>query len=158
MTTVSTKPYLVRAIYEWCIDQGFTPHLAVLVDENTLVPPGYARDGQIVLNIGPDASHQLLMGNERVTFQGRFGGVAHSLSIPLQNVLAVYARENGQGMAFEPEPAGDDVESVSDDERTILEEVDLKSVEGDESESPDAPEPPHTPPPAGGRARLKLVK
>lgn len=160
MTTVSTKPYLVRAIYEWCIDQGFTPHLAVLVDENTRVPPGYARDGQIVLNIGPDATHQLLMGNDRVTFQGRFGGVAHSLSIPLQNVLAVYARENGQGMAFEPEPESDDDEltPVADEERTILEEVVLKNAEDDASEAPDSPEPPPTPPPAGGRARLKLVK
>jgi stringent starvation protein B len=106
------------------------------------------------------------MGNDRVTFQGRFGGVAHSLSIPLQNILAVYARENGQGMAFEPEsePSDDDAMSASHEERAILEAVDLKSVEGDESETPDSsdspepPEPPHTPPPTGGRARLKLVK
>jgi stringent starvation protein B len=112
MSTVSTKPYLLRAIWEWCVDQGFTPYLATLVDENTRVPPGYARDGQIVLNLSPDATGQLQMENEYISFQGRFGGVAHSLVIPVANVIAIYARENGQGMAFEPaleadEEAGD---------------------------------------------------
>ena len=102
MSTVSTKPYLLRAIWEWCVDQGFTPYLATLVDENTRVPPGYARDGQIVLNLSPDATGQLQMENEYISFQGRFGGVAHSLVIPVANVIAIYARENGQGMAFEP--------------------------------------------------------
>ena len=76
MSTVSTKPYLLRAIWEWCVDQGFTPYLATLVDENTRVPPGYARDGQIVLNLSPDATGQLQMDNEYISFQGRFGGVA----------------------------------------------------------------------------------
>ncbi len=103
MTTVSTKPYLLRAIWEWCVDQGFTPYLATLVDENTRVPPGYARDGQIVLNLSPDATGQMQMANDFISFQGRFGGVAHSLVIPVANVIAIYARENGQGMAFEPE-------------------------------------------------------
>lgn len=106
--TISTKPYLVRAIYEWCVDQGFTPYLAAVVDERTVVPPGTAREGQIVLNIGPDATHQLQMGNELITFQARFGGVAHALSIPVGNVVAVYARENGHGMAFEVEVPGED--------------------------------------------------
>jgi len=103
MTTVSTKPYLIRAIHEWCVDQGFTPYLAAVVDSNTLVPPGAARDGQIVLNVGYDATHELSIGNELITFQARFGGVAHSLAIPVGNVVAIYARENGQGMAFEVE-------------------------------------------------------
>ena len=101
--SVTTKPYLVRAIYEWCVDQGFTPYMAAQVDENTRIPPGTARDGQIVLNVGPDATHQLTMGNDFITFQARFAGVAHTLRIPVGNVLAVYARENGQGMAFEVE-------------------------------------------------------
>jgi len=95
---VSTKPYLVRAIYEWCMDQGFTPFIAARVDANTRVPPGYARDGQIVLNVAPDATHQLSMDNELVSFQARFNGVAHHLSIPMGNVVAIYARENGLGM------------------------------------------------------------
>jgi stringent starvation protein B len=101
MTMVSTKPYLIRAIYEWCVDQGFTPYLATIVDERTRVPPGYAKDGQIVLNVGPEATHQLAMENEFISFQARFGGVQHSLLVPVANVLAIYARENGQGMAFE---------------------------------------------------------
>ncbi|HRP97717.1 MAG TPA: ClpXP protease specificity-enhancing factor, partial [Rhodocyclaceae bacterium] len=100
---VSTKPYLIRAIHEWCIDQGLTPHLAVLVDERVVVPAGYVQDGQIVLNIGPDATSKLVMGNDAISFDARFGGAAHALLIPVGNVLAVYARETGQGMAFEVE-------------------------------------------------------
>ena len=119
--TVSTKPYLLRAIWEWCVDQGFTPYLAALVDDQTRVPPGYARDGQIVLNLSPDATGNMQMANDYISFQARFGGVAHSLVIPVANVIAIYARENGQGMAFEPEFEGDDadgaaLESVPQDE------------------------------------------
>jgi len=105
MTTVpSTKPYLIRAIQEWCLDQGFTPYLAVNVTSRTRVPREYVKDGQIVLNLGPEATHQLVMGNEFITFSARFNGVAQALSIPIENVSAVYARENGQGMAFEVLP------------------------------------------------------
>jgi len=97
----STKPYLIRAIFEWCVDQGFTPYVAVAVDNRTEVPRGYVRDHQIVLNLSPDAVHQLVLGNEFLTCSARFGGVAQSISVPVENVSAVYARENGQGMAFE---------------------------------------------------------
>ena len=86
MSTVSTKPYLIRAIWEWCVDQGYTPYLATLVDAQTRVPPGYARDGQVVLNVGPDATHQLQMENDVISFQARFNGVPHSLLIPVANV------------------------------------------------------------------------
>ena len=95
------KPYLLRAIHEWCVDQGFTPYLAVTVDAYTRVPREYVKDGQIVLNLDAEATHQLLMGNELITFSARFNGVAQALSIPVDNVSAIYARENGQGMAFE---------------------------------------------------------
>ena len=101
--TASTKPYMIRAIHEWCVDQGFTPYLAAAVDERTRVPPGYARDGQNVLNVGLDATGNLKMGNDLITFQARFGRVAQSISIPTANVVAIYARENGHGMAFELE-------------------------------------------------------
>jgi len=97
----SIKPYLLRGIYEWCLDQGFTPYLAVAVDGHTRVPREYVKDGQIVLNLGTEATHQLLMGNDLITFSARFNGVAQALSIPIDNVSAIYARENGQGMAFE---------------------------------------------------------
>lgn len=115
MTMVSTKPYLVRAIYEWCVDQGFTPHIAVLIDERVVVPPGYAQDGQIVLNLGPDATGKLVMGNDTISFHARFGGASHALLIPVDNVLAIYARETGQGMAFETErPTGSDAAQADD--------------------------------------------
>jgi stringent starvation protein B len=110
----STKPYLIRAIHDWCIDQGYTPYLAAVVDDRTKVPPGYAKDGQIVLNLAPHATHQLLLGNELITFQARFGGVAYGLSIPVGNVVAVYARENGHGMAFELESAEEGGDPGSD--------------------------------------------
>lgn len=100
----STKPYLIRAIHEWCIDQGYTPYLTVIVSDHTRVPREYVNDGQIVLNLSPEATHQLVMGNELITFSARFNGVAQGLSIPIDNVAAIYARENGQGMAFEVAP------------------------------------------------------
>lgn len=97
----STKPYLIRAIYEWCTDLGYTPYLAVQVDAQTVVPREYVKNGEIVLNISPLATSRLTLGNEFIDFQARFGGVARSISVPVRNVSAVYARENGQGMAFE---------------------------------------------------------
>ncbi|MBL8447210.1 MAG: ClpXP protease specificity-enhancing factor [Zoogloeaceae bacterium] len=147
--TISTKPYLVRAIYEWCVDQGLTPYIAAKVDEGTRVPPGYARDGQIVLNIGPDATHEMILGNERITFQARFGGVAHSLSVPVENVVAVYARENGHGMAFEiDEPAG--VTGAVDAETDSTRLAPVSRNRGTDDEPPKPPPPP--------RGHLKVVK
>lgn len=97
----STKPYLIRAIHEWCADQGFTPYLAVKVDATTRVPREFVKDGEIVLNVGIEATHQLQMGNEEVTFQARFGGKAFPVVVPIERVVAIYASENGEGMAFE---------------------------------------------------------
>ena len=97
----STKPYLLRAIWEWCCDNGFTPHVAVDVDENTRVPREFVRGGQIVLNLGPTATSKLQIGNEFIDFQARFNGIARELSIPVERVSAIYARENGAGMSFE---------------------------------------------------------
>ncbi len=97
----STKPYLIRAIHEWCADQGFTPYLAVKVDASTRVPREFVKNGEIVLNVGLEATHQLSMGNEEVTFQARFGGKAFPVVVPIERVAAIYASENGEGMAFE---------------------------------------------------------
>ncbi len=101
MSGSSTKPYLIRALHEWCSDQGFTPYLAVLVDANTQVPRGYVKDGEIVLNVSMAATNRLSLGNEFVEFEARFGGAAQQIMIPIANVRAIYAKENGQGMAFE---------------------------------------------------------
>ena len=158
MSTVSTKPYLLRAIWEWCVDQGFTPFLATRVDENTRVPPGYARDGQIVLNLSPDATGQLQMENEYISFQGRFGGVAHSLVIPVANVIAIYARENGQGMAFEPAlDAGEEAaEELVDEAATSAESVEDMADATAATRQQQAPADAPSRPPRG--SHLKVVK
>jgi stringent starvation protein B len=140
MDLPSTKPYLIRAIHEWCCDNGFTPYIAVLADQNTRVPREFVRDGQIVLNIGYDATGHLNIANEGITFQARFGGVAREISVPIGNVTAIYARENGAGMAFEP-----DGEALAADGADSADEA------------PDVePEPP-SPPPAG-RPKLQRIK
>ena len=106
MPELSTKPYLIRAIHEWCADCGHTPYLAVVVDDRTVVPRAYVRNGEIVLNVSMSATNRLSIGNELIEFQARFGGAAHELSIPVENVTAIYARETGHGMAFDvPRPA-----------------------------------------------------
>ena len=102
--TPSTRPYMIRAMHEWCTDNGFTPYLAVAVDEWTQVPMEFVKDGQIVLNASYEATSHLVLGNDRVEFRARFSGVARDISVPVDHVLAIYARENGQGMAF-PAPA-----------------------------------------------------
>ena len=99
----STKPYLLRALYEWCVDSGLTPYISVVVDDQTRVPTEHVRNGEIVLNIGPLATSRLKMGNEFVEFAARFGGVAREIVIPVRAVSAIYARENGHGMSFEIE-------------------------------------------------------
>ena len=96
----STRPYLIRALYEWCADNGFTPFISVSVDESVRVPMEFVKNGEIVLNISYDATSALVIGNEYIEFKGRFGGVARDILVPVERVMAIYARENGQGMAF----------------------------------------------------------
>ncbi|KAB2969645.1 stringent starvation protein B [Zoogloea sp.] len=151
MSEVSTKPYLIRAIHEWCVDQGLTPYLAVAVDRRTLVPRSFVQDGQIVLNISPDATQSLVMGNEMIAFQARFGGVAQNISVPVENVSAIYARENGHGMAFEPAALADGDASIDEDEVG-------DDVPADAPVEAAASTPPEPPKGGGLRAHLKLVK
>ncbi|MCX8005827.1 MAG: ClpXP protease specificity-enhancing factor [Burkholderiaceae bacterium] len=101
----STKPYLLRAIYEWCVDAGFTPYVAVAVDETVRVPPEFVKNGEIILNISALATNRLKIDNQAIEFQARFGGVPREVYVPIARVIAIYARENGHGMAFEvPRP------------------------------------------------------
>lgn len=101
----STRPYLIRALHDWCTDNGFTPYIAVHVDRSVQVPTEYVSNNEIVLNIGFDATSGLDLGNDFIQFKARFGGVAREIIIPVDHVVAIYARENGQGMAFPaPEP------------------------------------------------------
>lgn len=153
MDLPSTKPYLIRAIHEWCTDNGFTPYLAVTVDEHTVVPREYVRDGQIVLNIAYDATNRLSIGGDWIEFQARFGGVARELSVPVAAVSAIYARENGAGMAFEPEPSAPPPAKPT----VALASTDAGSPRDDSADaSPDLP-PTDSPPPAG-RPRLQRIK
>jgi stringent starvation protein B len=103
MDEIPTKPYVLRALFDWCVDNGYTPHLAVKVDVRTQVPLEYAKGGEITLNIAPTAVHKLQMGNDLIEFSARFGGVARQISVPVNNVFAIYARETGHGMTFEVE-------------------------------------------------------
>ena len=133
----SSRPYLLRALYEWIVDNQCTPHLLVNSDyPQVRVPPGFASDGQIVLNVSPSAVRYLEMDNQAVSFEGRFGGVAHRLYVPCAAVLAIYARENGQGMVFE------------------LEAPEAEAVLAEE----EGWTPQDEPPKPGGRPSLKVVK
>ena len=91
MSEISTKPYMLRAIYEWCTDSGFTPYLAVKVDASTTVPMEYVKKGEIVLNISFGATSGLKMDNDAIAFHARFGGVSREIYVPVHNVLAIYA-------------------------------------------------------------------
>jgi stringent starvation protein B len=181
MPESSTKPYLIRAIYEWCTDNGYRPYIAVAVDERTQVPTEFVRNGEIVLNVSPDATQRLKLGNELIEFEARFNRVARAVSIPVDNVTAVYAAENGHGMAFdvpkapahpEPRPAPSPQSAGGEEPRGP---VQLAAVEGGGAAAPGnapdsapasagtpvpgagSPEGPQPPAP-GGRPKLTRVK
>jgi stringent starvation protein B len=148
----STRPYLIRGLYEWCTDNGFTPFIAVLVDESVRVPNEFVKDGEIVLNISFDATSALKLGNDYIEFKGRFGGVARDILVPVDRVLAIYARENGQGMAF-PLLASTTAAAVVPvaDAQTVT----LTTVTSDKSETGN---PDGSRPNGGGRPSLTRVK
>ena len=148
----STRPYLIRGLYEWCTDNGFTPFIAVLVDESVRVPNEFVKDGEIVLNISFDATSALKLGNDYIEFKGRFGGVARDILVPVDRVLAIYARENGQGMAFPllASSAATAVAPVADAQAVTLTQV--------TSDKPDTTSPDGTRPNGGGRPSLTRVK
>jgi stringent starvation protein B len=158
-----TKPYFLRALYEWCVDNGFTPYIAVVVDEHTRVPREHVKDGSIVLNIGPLASNTLKMGNEWIEFQARFGGVARDIVVPVGAVAAIYARETGQGMSFEmsaPEASGAEAKvtpaAAPAEPASMPGPTAASAPKLTPAASSEPPEPPA--PPAGGRPALKRVK
>jgi len=180
----STRPYLIRALYEWCTDNGFTPYVAVQVDDTVQVPREYVKNGEIVLNISFDATSSLKLGNDFIEFKARFAGSAREINVPIGRVIAIYARENGQGMAFPaPPPASTSTDGTSPSAalaggpaRMPLRDA-SRGAEGDAAKvvhlaaddateapdahgadaSPDGDEPPR--PPAGGaRPSLKRIK
>jgi len=155
------RPYLLRAFYEWLLENQLTPHLVVDINlPGVMVPLEYARDGQIVLNIAPRAVGNLELGNDEVRFNARFGGVPRQVNVPLAAVLAIYARENGAGTMFEPEPAYDgagdfDASTEQDDAPETL----MSVIDGDRpDDESDDHTPDDEPPPRGGRPALRVVK
>src|SRR5688500_14106618 len=141
MADVSTKPYFIRAIYEWCSDCGHPPYLSVRVDDRTRVPMEYVKNGEIVLNVSVNATRNLTINNELIQFSARFSGVSREVSIPVDRVQGIFARENGQGAFFTVEsPAALAAVAPSGPLMAIDAEM----------------EPPK--PPATGKSRLKLVK
>jgi stringent starvation protein B len=149
MNEVPTKPYLLRALFEWCVDNGYTPHLAVRVDSRTQVPNEYVKNGEITLNISPNAVHKLQLGNELVEFSARFGGVARQISVPVTNVYALYARETGHGMTFDIEGPKPVLQAVAEAEPTPAKPA---------LPAPTLPEPPKKPSGSGGKPTLRRIK
>ena len=127
LASTSTKPYLIRALYEWCTDNGFTPHLSVKVQGQVRVPMEFVRNGEIVLNIAFGATSGLSMDNESVKFKARFGGVSREIYLPIDSILAIFASENGQGMAFEVVSASD-VDIATEAPATVQSEAQKPSI------------------------------
>jgi len=151
---IPTKPYLLRALYEWCVDNGYTPHLAVKVDSRSQVPSEYVRNREITLNISPTAVHKLQMGNELIEFSARFAGVARQISVPVSAVYALYARETGHGMTFEVDAAKPDVQTAAEGEPTPL----SPSNEPAQAALPPPTTPTEPTKPTGGKPQLRRVK
>jgi stringent starvation protein B len=148
---LSTKPYLIRAIYDWCSDSALTPYVVVKVDALTKVPMEFVKNGEIVLNLSADATHKLTLGNDLIQFSARFSGASREVSIPIEAVGGIFAKENGQGLFFET-PA-----------KTAVAEPAKPSADAAQSESTPEPEPPPpdntgSSPQNGSRPRLQVVK
>ena len=167
MPELSTKPYLVRAIYEWCADSSFTPYLNVKVDQNTRVPLEYVKNGEIVLSMSQQATRNLTIGNELIQFSARFNGVSREITIPIYAVQSVFARENGRGVFFHADSAPDQATTQSPVGSTApaLQSVSVlpvfTTVPADQNVPPDSaqdgkpsPDKPKAPP----RGKLRVVK
>lgn len=163
----STRPYLIRALHDWCTDNGFTPYIAVFVDAQVQVPAEYVKNNEIVLNVGFEATSALKLGNEAIEFKARFGGSSREIMVPIDHVIAIYARENGQGMAF-PMPSDGQVTQGATvsaapaagapraPKLTLTDPTPGKGRGQAPADTADLEPPPE--PPAGGRPALKRVK
>lgn len=162
-STPSTRPYLIRALHEWCTDNGFAPYLAVQVDASVQVPREFVKNNEIVLNVSFDATSGLKLGNDYVEFKARFGGSARDIIVPITHVVAIYARENGQGMAFPPPPTAVLQASPAAATRSVEaphpgeDGKSLQLVKGDEGSATEDDVPPALPT-GTGRPALKRVK
>ena len=163
MQETSTKPYLLRALYEWCTDNGYTPYIVVSVDASCRVPMEFVKNGEIVLNISFEATGNLKMDNDLIHFKARFGGVAREIEIPVDNVSAIYARENGQGMAFEVKRDDDAPRKKKTPSDAVVAEKPVPALsavrsadEADDADKSGDDEP--EPPKPAGKPRLTRIK
>jgi stringent starvation protein B len=165
----STRPYLIRALHDWCTDNGYTPYLAVYVDGSVQVPAEYVKNNEIVLNASFEATSSLQLGNDFISFKARFGGTAREIVVPIDHVIAIYARENGQGMAFPAPPAGAEPSlaegggapdgGAAPRGLRLAEAPSAGPAPGDDAAHASAEDDESPPePPGGGRPSLKRVK
>jgi stringent starvation protein B len=161
----STRPYLIRALHDWCTDNGFTPYIAVFVDSHVQVPLEYVKNNEIVLNIGFEATTALKLGNELIEFKARFGGTSREIIVPVDHVIAIYARENGQGMAFPvPTEAGSPADAGGDADAAVAGTAKgpklalADAVPAEDHPVPEAKDDIPPEPPTGGRPSLKRIK
>jgi stringent starvation protein B len=152
----ATRPYLLRALHEWCTDNGYTPYVVVVVDETVQVPLEFVKNGEIVLNVSYDATAGMTLGNDYIEFKARFGGVPREIIVPVNRVMAIYARENGQGMSFpmlQNTPSQPPSAVQLNETRPVLSAVETAPTHKNSDD-----EPPTTPPSASGRPTLTRIK
>jgi stringent starvation protein B len=152
----ATRPYLLRALHEWCTDNGYTPYVVVVVDETVQVPLEFVKNGEIVLNVSYDATSGMTLGNDYIEFKARFGGVPREIIVPVSRVMAIYARENGQGMSFPmAQTPSNQVSPVLplSESRPLLSAVETSTVNKNSDD-----EPPTNPPSSSGRPTLTRIK
>jgi stringent starvation protein B len=155
---LSTRPYLLRALHEWCTDNGYTPYIAVQVDEMVQVPQEYVKNGEIVLNVSYDATSSMSLGNDVIEFKARFAGTPREIIVPVDRVLAIYARENGQGMAFPMHAKGSAQGGVTAVVPAPESRAPLTAVTTSKTTSESSDDDTHPPTPPSGRPTLKRVK
>ena len=153
---VSTRPYLLRALHEWCSDNGLTPYIVVRVDDSVQVPREYVANGEIVLNVSDEATSALQISNEFVAFKARFGGKPRDIAVPIGRVSAIYARENGQGMAFPVEEGGTPL--LQQTSTAQPHPAGLQSVKDSKRPTKPQDDPPRPTDPHGRRPALKRIK
>ncbi len=153
---IATRPYLLRALHEWCTDNGYTPYVVVVVDETVQVPMEFVKNGEIVLNVSYDATAGMTLGNDYIEFKARFGGVPREIIVPVGRVMAIYARENGQGMSFpmlQTPPIQASPTTQQNESRPVLSAVETSTVFKNSDD-----EPPKNPPSPAGRPTLTRIK
>jgi stringent starvation protein B len=158
MSEQSAKPYLVRALYEWCVEQGYTPYLAVRVNSKTRVPMDYVKNGEIILNVSPLATHKLTMDNEWTLFNARFNGSTQEIAVPFAAVVGIFAKETGYGMGFQPEVEAMPVDAAATSESAPVASPALAAISNDDEAATTESTPIEAPTPPKPKPKFTVVK